>query len=389
MNPIPKSLFEIALDRAITLRLALNTLSTLQPPNEIANRLIKATLEALYNLSTKCQQLKSDCDKVTPSNTFRYIELEKEGRLYNTFLEFLETQLYPLLQRAFSTDTPSEVVLPIRQLTSRLFPDSDVLMISTPEMKYKFGQIGPLLRENFDILGYADILDSNKIPRSLWLLQVCAMPPSGILTHTLISHELGHGIYQTRNLSQLIMPHIGGNSLDVRLGSYFITHRRANVSNIDPNGNMLAERRAEIEEETFVPIGDYFVLHPRQFAIGGTLEYIGMPEDLSAYVTGKSSWGRLGLVIATATGIHAWFRGIITLELANVGEVPLLLYPGRSIAQLFFHSTTPQLFNEADQSSYFGAVKPEGIHLKPDTHLREVGRKLGYTLKNISQNSNT
>jgi dCTP deaminase len=162
---------------------------------------------------------------------------------------------------------------------------------------------------------------------------------------------------------------IGGNSLDVRLGNYFITHRRPNVSDIDPNDAMLAERRAEIEEETFVPTGEYFVLHPRQFAIGGTLEYIGMPLDLVAYVTGKSSWGRLGLVIATAAGIHAWFRGIIALELANVGEIPLLLYPGRPIAQLFFHETAAQPFDKADVSGHFAAVQPEGSRMKPDQNI--------------------
>lgn len=209
----------------------------------------------------------------------------------------------------------------------------------------------------------------------------------GILNRKQIEERLlrAKSLEQRLVVTPLLYRHeqIGGNSLDVRLGNYFITLRRGNVSNIDPNDDILVKRRAEIEEETFVPFRDAFVLHPRQFATGGTLEYIGMPGDLVAYVIGKSSWGRLGLVIATATGIHAWFKGIITLELANIGEVPLLLYPGRCIAQLFFHETTPQPFDEADISSYFGAIKPEGSHLKPDTTLIELGKKLGYVLRNI------
>ena len=169
---------------------------------------------------------------------------------------------------------------------------------------------------------------------------------------------------------------LGGNSLDVRLGTRFITHRRANISNIDPNDDQLERRRVAIEEEAYIPIGDYFVLHPRQFAISETIEYIGLPNDLTAQVLGKSSWGHLGLVIATAAGIHAWYRGIITLELANIGEVPLLLYPGRPIAQLFFNTTSPQPLCEADQTAYLGAIRPEGSRLVPDLNLKRIQARL-------------
>ena len=171
---------------------------------------------------------------------------------------------------------------------------------------------------------------------------------------------------------------LGGNSLDVRLGTRFITHRRANISNMDPNDDQLERRRVAIEEESYVPLGDYFVLHPRQFAISGTIEYIGLPSDITAQVIGKSSWGRLGLVIATAAGIHAWYRGIITLELANVGEVPILLYPGRTIAQLFFHTTSPQPLCEADQTAYLGAIRPEGSRSAPDLNLKRIQARLEY-----------
>jgi dCTP deaminase len=84
-----------------------------------------------------------------------------------------------------------------------------------------------------------------------------------------------------------------------------------------------------------VPIGDFFVLHPGQFVLGETLEWIHLPKNLVAFVIGKSTWGRDGLIIATAIGVHPNFSGILTLEISNVGEIPIYLYPGLAIAQLF------------------------------------------------------
>ena len=68
--------------------------------------------------------------------------------------------------------------------------------------------------------------------------------------------------------------------------------------------------------------------------LASTLEYVRLPKSISAYVTSRSKWGRLGLVIATATAIHPGFTGTITLELVNHGNIPLVLYPGLAIAQL-------------------------------------------------------
>jgi dCTP deaminase len=71
--------------------------------------------------------------------------------------------------------------------------------------------------------------------------------------------------------------------------------------------------------------------------LGATLEYISLPEDLGASVEGRSSWGRVGLIIATACSIAPGFKGCITLELVNNGDVPLVVYPGLKIAQLVLY----------------------------------------------------
>jgi dCTP deaminase len=84
-------------------------------------------------------------------------------------------------------------------------------------------------------------------------------------------------------------------------------------------------------------LGKPFILHPNEFVLAATLEWIRMPKRLAGYVTGKSSWGRRGLVIETAPGVHPRYIGCITLEVANVGEIPITIIPGTEICQLFIH----------------------------------------------------
>src|SRR3546814_3010458 len=101
---------------------------------------------------------------------------------------------------------------------------------------------------------------------------------------------------------------------------------------------------------------DLYVLHPGRFVLGVTLEWLRLPASLSGYVTGKSSLGRHGLVIETAAGIHPQFSGCLTLELANVGEVPLEIYPGMPICQIFLHRT--QAGEEREPDRFSGRRKP-------------------------------
>ena len=83
------------------------------------------------------------------------------------------------------------------------------------------------------------------------------------------------------------------------------------------------------------------MLHPGEFVLGSTLERIGVPDDLVARVEGKSSLGRLGLLIHSTAGfIDAGFDGHVTLELANVANLPITLYPGMKIGQVSFMRMT-------------------------------------------------
>lgn len=124
---------------------------------------------------------------------------------------------------------------------------------------------------------------------------------------------------------------VGPSSVDLRLGTQFLQVRRHAERAIDPFDEASIEDR---DESVSVAFGGQFVLHPGQFVLGATLEFLRLPNDLSGQVLGRSSWGRLGLVVATAVTVQAGFAGCLTLELVNEGSVPLLLRPGLRIAQL-------------------------------------------------------
>jgi dCTP deaminase len=131
----------------------------------------------------------------------------------------------------------------------------------------------------------------------------------------------------------------GQASIDVRLGFDFCLVTASSfgsISEFDPKGSQVGSL-ARLYRREYVPFGASIIIHPHQFVLAQTLEYLRLPSDLMAYVVGRSTWGRLGLIVATAVGIHPGFAGSLTLELRNLGETPLTLYPGQTIAQLFFH----------------------------------------------------
>jgi len=119
------------------------------------------------------------------------------------------------------------------------------------------------------------------------------------------------------------------------------------------------------------------MLHPNQFILGSTLEYLKLPKDVMAYIIGRSSWGRLGLIIATATLINPGFAGVITLELTNVGEVPISLFPGLRIAQVSFHKCDfSQKTSVSHPGKYFGSTGPTFSEIYKDRDLALIERDI-------------
>ncbi len=127
-------------------------------------------------------------------------------------------------------------------------------------------------------------------------------------------------------------------SVDVRVGSAFRVFRNARYPYIDVKQPM-----DDLTELVTVNDEAPFILHPGEFVLGVVMERIGLPDDIVATLDGKSSLGRLGLVVHQTAGVvDAGFDGHITLELANVANLPITVYPGMRIAQLSFMTmTTP------------------------------------------------
>ncbi|MGI8677768.1 MAG: dCTP deaminase [Jatrophihabitans sp.] len=120
------------------------------------------------------------------------------------------------------------------------------------------------------------------------------------------------------------------SSVDVRLDRFFRVFNNSRYTHIDPSIQQ-DDLTALVE-----PAGDEpFVLHPGEFVLGSTLEIVTLPDDLAGRLEGKSSLGRLGLLTHSTAGfIDPGFTGHITLELSNVANLPITLYPGMKIGQL-------------------------------------------------------
>jgi dCTP deaminase len=153
---------------------------------------------------------------------------------------------------------------------------------------------------------------------------------------------------------------VQASSLDIHLGSWFAVTRRLKLSSVEL-GRGLHELllRTTGREETFVPPGQTFVIHPGDLVLGASLEFLALPNDLMAFVEGRSSIGRTGLIVVTASQVAPGFHGVIILELANAGTVPLEVSPGIAVAQLVFDSLTDRVpASELYHGEYYCQVSP-------------------------------
>lgn len=128
------------------------------------------------------------------------------------------------------------------------------------------------------------------------------------------------------------------SSVDVTVDRYFRVFRNHTTGIIDVKMNL-----EDLTELVEIPEGDRFILHPGEFVLGSTAERVALGDDIVARLEGKSSLGRLGLLIHSTAGfVDAGWDGYLTLELSNVATLPITLYPGMKIGQISFLSmTTP------------------------------------------------
>ncbi|MBV8304633.1 MAG: dCTP deaminase [Acidimicrobiia bacterium] len=122
------------------------------------------------------------------------------------------------------------------------------------------------------------------------------------------------------------------SSVDLHIDRYFRVFRNHTMGYIDVKQDM-----EELTELVEIKDDDVFILHPGEFVLGSTAERVALPDDLVARLEGKSSLGRLGLLIHSTAGfVDAGWDGHLTLELSNVANLPITLYPGMKIGQISF-----------------------------------------------------
>jgi len=172
---------------------------------------------------------------------------------------------------------------------------------------------------------------------------------------------------------------IGVDSIDLRLGTYFIVFKSTSIPVVKFGAEEKISAR-EFQTRVHVPLGQEIIVPPSTLILGSALEYIKMPYNVYGEVGSRSSWGRLGLIIATAINIHPCFRGCLTLEIVNHGNIPISLSPGMRIAQLILHHVSSAPLPEYPfKGKYTGSTKPEFSRLDEEaavlTKLKRISEK--------------
>lgn len=153
------------------------------------------------------------------------------------------------------------------------------------------------------------------------------MPPTSVLSDGTIRRLVEEGRLRIEPWDPgMVQP----ASVDLKLGPSFRVFHNHRIQTID-----LADPPKDLTEHVVVENGDSFVIHPNEFVLGGTAEWVELPDDVVARIEGKSSLGRLGLIVhATAGFVDPGWKGTLTLEITNFNSVPIVLRPGLPIAQL-------------------------------------------------------
>lgn len=129
---------------------------------------------------------------------------------------------------------------------------------------------------------------------------------------------------------------VGEGSIDLRLGTKFITTRRSQYRLMNPKELDASTARSFLSRVHLV-FTDDFILHPGQLILAATFEFVMLPTNMCAYVVSRSKYGRAGLLVATAAYVQPGWKGCLTLELLNSGGVPIQLSCGAPIAQIVVH----------------------------------------------------
>lgn len=152
---------------------------------------------------------------------------------------------------------------------------------------------------------------------------------------------------------------LGSCSIDLRLGDQFRVFKHSKVPYIDTKNTNISN---DLMDDVLVVDGQSFILQPGDFVLATTIESFRLPNDLLARLEGRSSLGRLGIVVhSTASIFEPGWDGVVVMELGNLGRIPVALYPGMRVCALTFEELrTPAdvPYSHKKSAKYFGQTKP-------------------------------
>jgi dCTP deaminase len=160
---------------------------------------------------------------------------------------------------------------------------------------------------------------------------------------------------------------LGACSIDLRLGDEFRVFERARTAFIDPRNGINWD---EFTRVVTVPEGEPFIMHPQELVLAATIEEIGLPADMLGRLEGRSSLGRLGIIVhGTAPMFFPGFVGRCVLELGNIGPMPVALYPGMRICSFTIEKISSPS-SRPYKGKYAGQQGPIGSKLQGDTEMK-------------------
>lgn len=153
---------------------------------------------------------------------------------------------------------------------------------------------------------------------------------------------------------------LGSCSIDLRLGRRFRVFNYSKLAYIDPKNPKLA---SDMMTEIVVQDKEPFILQPGDFVLATTIESFTLPDNLLARLEGRSSLGRLGIVVhSTASVFEPGWDGVVVMELGNLGRMPVALYPGMRVCALTFEELSSNAeipYNKKKSAKYVGQKSPE------------------------------
>ena len=154
---------------------------------------------------------------------------------------------------------------------------------------------------------------------------------------------------------------LGSCSLDLRLGNAFRLFNHSKIAYLDPLDAAKNGRNAT--KEVRVKIGDPFIIQPGEFVLATTIEHVELADDLLGRLEGRSSLGRLGIIVhSTAAVFDPGWRGKVVMEMGNLGRMPVALYPGMRICSLTFEEVSSKVetpYWKKKGAKYVGQKGPE------------------------------